>query len=201
MKLVVSPTSPYSRKVRVLIIEKGLQDTVEIVMASPLADGTQDIIRNPLGKVPSLILPDGKVVFDSPVICAFIDAKFSGPRLVPVDGNRKWNSDCAQALGDGILDAAFNIVMERQRPSVEQSAFWKERWATAIMNGVKAIDEARTELSSDLNIGAITCAVALGYLEFRLPEIEWRSDFPELKSFFGDFSQRPSFFQTAPSQT
>ncbi|MEL6726184.1 MAG: glutathione S-transferase N-terminal domain-containing protein [Pseudomonadota bacterium] len=196
MDLIVSVTSPYARKARIVRLEKGLQDRVRVIEASPLAEGSQAIIRNPLGKVPSLILSDDRVLFDSPVICAYLDALDGAPTLTGQTGKARWACEHAQALGDGIMDAAFSTVMERRRPKPEQSDFWLARWQASLDGGLDAMDrdiEARGDI---FDVGAIACAVALGYLDFRLPETAWRTGRSALQDWYAKQIARPSFIET-----
>ena len=196
MDLVISPTSPYARKVRIVRLEKGLQDRVQVVTASPLAPGSRAVIQNPLGKVPSLILDDGTVLFDSPVICAYLDAIDGAPSLTDFSGDQRWDCDRAQALGDGIMDAAYNLVMERRRDPGEQSASWLERWQQNIAHAVAAVEQDVQRRGSAFDIGSISCAVALGYLDFRLSDIDWWQGHADLRSWYETFIDRPSFQMT-----
>lgn len=196
MDLVVSATSPYARKARIVRLEKNLQDRVRVIEASPLADGSQSIIQNPLGKVPSLILPDGRVLFDSPVICAYLDALDGQPTLTEQSGESRWACEVAHALGDGIMDAAFSSVMEGRRPESERSKFWLDRWADNINRGLDAMAKNTETRSDAFDIGAISCAVALGYLDFRLPDLEWRRGRADLQAWYEEQILRPSFIDT-----
>ncbi len=196
MDLIVSVTSPYARKARIVRLEKGLQDRVRVIEASPLVEGSQGIIQNPLGKVPSLILSYGRVLFDSPVICAYLDALDGAPTLTAANGSDRWACDYAQALGDGIMDAAFSTVMERRRADAEQSAFWLDRWASSIQGGLDAMAKDVEQRSNAFDIGTISCAVALGYLDFRLPESEWRAGRSGLQAWYEKQITRPSFIET-----
>ncbi|WP_291075129.1 glutathione S-transferase N-terminal domain-containing protein [Hyphomonas sp.] len=200
MKLHYSATSPYARKVRVLIIEQGLQAAVELVRADPMAENAASKIGNPLSKVPSLELEDGTHLFDSPVICEYLDHMAGGDPLLPVEGARRWAVLKAQALGDGILDAALSLVMESRRPDAQQSKFWQARWISAIHRGV---DDIANDVRADdavFDLGRISYACALGYLDFRLPDLDWRAPHPGLADWFSDMSGRESFALTAPPE-
>ena len=196
MDLVISPTSPYARKTRIVRLEKSLQDRVQVITASPLASGSRAVIQNPLGKVPSLILGDGSVLFDSPIICAYLDAIDGTPVLTDFRGDRRWECERAQALGDGIMDAAYNLVMERRRDANEQSASWLDRWQQNIAHTVAAMEEDVRSRGSQFDIGSISCAVALGYLDFRLSDINWWQGHADLRSWYENFIDRPSFRMT-----
>jgi glutathione S-transferase len=198
MKLYYSATSPYARKVRVLIIEQGLQEAVELVRADPMAENAASKIGNPLSKIPALRLDDGTVLFDSPVICEYLDQQAEDDPLLPSDGADRWAVLTAQALGDGILDAALSLVMESRRPETERSAYWQDRWTAAIHRGVDEIAEDVARDRESFDLGRITYACALGYLNFRLPDLDWRGPHPRLLAWFEDTSARESFILTAP---
>ncbi|MEQ3649963.1 glutathione S-transferase N-terminal domain-containing protein [Hyphomonas sp.] len=200
MKLYYSATSPYARKVRVLIIEHGLQDAVSLERSDPMAENAATRIGNPLSKIPALELEDGTHLFDSPVICEYLDHEAAGEALLPKDGEHRWAVLRAQALGDGILDAALSLVMESRRPETERSAFWQDRWTAAIHRGV---DEIAGDVASDrkaFDLGRVTYACALGYLDFRLPDLDWRGPHPNLVTWYDEISGRESFVLTTPPE-
>lgn len=200
MKLHYSVTSPYARKVRVVIIEHEMEDEVELVKANSMAEGAPEIIHNPLSKIPSLILGDGYALYDSPVICEYLDHEAGGKWLLPKEGSRRWTVLRAQALGDGILDAALGLVMESRRPEEERSAMWQERWTGAIHRGVDQIAEEIAEDAKAFDLGRITYVCALGYLDFRLPDLDWRAPHPELADWYDEISARESFARTRPPE-
>jgi len=200
MKLYYSATSPYARKVRVLIIEQGLQDAVSLERADPMAENAATRIGNPLSKIPALELKDGTHLFDSPVICEYLDHEAAGEALLPKDGDRRWAVLTAQALGDGILDAALSLVMESRRPETERSAFWQDRWTAAIHRGVDEIAEDVTSDRKVFDLGRITYACALGYLDFRLRDLDWRGPHPNLVTWYDEISARESFVLTTPPE-
>lgn len=193
MKLISSSTSPYAQKVRVVALEKGIDLDIENIL--PLADGAIDIIQNPLGKVPTLILDSGELLFDSVVICQFLDAQNLSR---PLQANpQDWNSQRAHALGDGIMDSAFSMVMERNRPDVAPSDFWLERWQLSIERSVAEVDKDIENRPEDFDLGTIAYACALNYLSFRLPEINWKNRYPHLDIWQNKQLQRQSFRETA----
>src|SRR3974377_2247191 len=151
MKLYFSTTSPYVRKVRVVAIEKGLADRVELVAANPWPDPAAVVAVNPLGKVPTLVTDDGLALYDSPVICEYLDALAPAAPLLPRSGSDRWQVLRCQALCDGILDAAVAIVLERRRPEAERSMLSEKRSADAIRRSVgglgAGVPPARTALA------------------------------------------------------
>jgi len=201
MKLFVSPTSPYARKVRVLLHEKGLRDRVEETMVNPHQDPAELLARNPLGKIPVLALDDGSALYDSPVICEYLDAIDGEPSLIPRDGDARWAVLRAQALADGILDLAVATVMERARPESGRSQAGLERWRDKIERAAGGIGEAVSCLRGELDLGRIALAVALSYLDFRMPELEWRTQRPELIDWHANLAARVSMEATAPPRS
>lgn len=202
MKLFYSPTSPYARKCRALAIEKGIEDRIQIITASPMSNPPELQAANPLGKVPALLLDNGQCVVDSPVICAYLDSLLDGPRLIPADPAARIDALTREALADGIMDAAFAIVMERKRPEPQRSPEWLERWTSAIRRSVAHL-AARAPDSQWANgrqpdIGDIALACALGYVDFRLGDLAWDKDAPALRTWLATISSRASFTITAP---
>ena len=190
-----SPTSPYVRKVMVAAHELGLADRIDLVptrVETVVADVAAD---NPLGRVPALVLPDGTTLFDSMVIAEFLNETGSGS-LFPRPGPERWRTLTLHALGQGIIDAAIAIVAERRRPEVERSpAFVAARQAEI----GRALDALERQIpASTADIGTITAAVGLGYVDFRLPDYAWRSSRPRLAAWFAAFAQRPSMAATKP---
>ena len=196
MKLLYALASPYARKVLIVAHEKGLAGSVEIQTAAPMTDGAMVNPVNPLGKVSALIRDDGQALYDSPVICEYLDATGSGPALIPAAGEARWAVLRTQALADGILDAAFSLVMESRRPESERSASWMARWTAAILRGAAA---APTPADSDWSLAEIALACAFGYLDFRLPEIDWRAEAPGLAAWYAKAAQKTVMVETAPA--
>lgn len=198
MKLRYSPTSPYVRKVMVTAIESGLDGAIERI-ATNVWDPESDIARdNPLGKVPALITDGGEVLFDSPVICEYLDSLHEGVKLVPPAGGARWRALRRQALADGILDAAVLRLLEGKREPAQQSAAWIERQKAAVERTLDALEDSAAGLGEEITIGHITIAVALGYLDFRYPDDDWRAGRATLAAWYQGFAQRPSMSQTVP---
>jgi len=190
MKLLASDTSPYARKARIVAMEKGL--ALEVVTTNPLGEETAALqAANPLGKIPALIT-EGGALYDSRVICEYLDTLAPAPRLVPESGAARFDCLRRQALADGVMDAAFNLVMEGRRPEALRSRDWSARWRAGILRGVAAM-EAREEF----DLGAIASAAALGYLDFRLPDIKWRASTP-MAAWWERVGDRESVKATAP---
>lgn len=196
-------TSPYVRKVMVLALEAGLGDRIEKVPTSPQADEDSLIEHNPLAKVPTLVCDDGTVLYDSPVVCEYLDSLHDGQRLVPTEGKARWTALRRQALADGILDALVLRRYEGMRPAELRSEDWLASQTRKVVRGLDALEKeaeakALADPSGPLTIGEIAIACALGYLDFRFADDDWRHNRPALASWFDDASQRPSIKNTAP---
>jgi len=198
MKLFFSPTSPYVRKVRVVAMEKGLGDRIELVPANPWPDPAAVAAANPLGKVPALLLDDGTPLYDSPVICEYLDSLVPASPLIPREGPKRWLVLRRQALGDGILDAAVAIVLERRRPEAERSAELQRRSAEAIRRSIDALAAELRPADAPFDLAQISFAVALGYLEFRLPDLDLGTAQRPLREFWQAIRERPSLAATRP---
>lgn len=197
MKLYCSPTSPYARKVRIVAAERGLAAMIEEITATPFENPVV-AAANPLSKIPTLVLDDGTAFYDSPVICEYLDSLGLRPRLIPDRGEARWATLRLQALADGVLDAAFSSVMETRRPEAQRSEEWLTRWRAGIGRAVTAAVTEPARTSRELNLGQITLACALGYLDFRHPDLDWRTATPELTPWFEAWTERPSFAATVP---
>ncbi|MBE5314013.1 MAG: glutathione S-transferase N-terminal domain-containing protein [Xanthomonadales bacterium] len=197
MQLIYSATSPYARKVRMLVIEKGLTDRVEVVVANPLQDPPELLAANPLAKVPALIVEPGFTLFDSPLLCAYVDS-LAEPRLIPAACPERWWVLRREALADGITDAAVSSVMEGRRIESQRSPEWLARWRSAILRGVLELEKESDALGERFDLGAIASAAALAYLDFRLPQIDWRAQAPGLSTWLEGVRGRESFATTVP---
>lgn len=197
MQLIYAKPSPYSRKVRVTALEKGLADRVEEIIASPMEDPAVLLAANPLGKVPALRLDDGQCLYDSWVICEYLDSLAPTPRLIP-DGVERFAVLRRAALADGVLDAAVTARLELLRPEAIRWAPWTDRQRRAIERGLAVMEQDVAALGTALTLAHIEFAVTLEYLDFRLPDLAWRAGHPALAAWLGEFSQRPSMLATAP---
>jgi glutathione S-transferase len=201
MKLIGSVASPYVRKVRVVMAEKKL-DYVFSVEDVWSAESTI-AQSNPLGKVPCLIMEDGGAMFDSRVIVEYLDTLTPVGKLIPPNGRERAEVKCWEALADGVLDAAVLIRLERtQRPPSQQSISWIERQMSKVRAGLTAMSTGLADkpfcVSSHYTLADVTAGCALGWLEFRFPEIGWRIDHPNLGKLFDKLSDRTSFKDTVP---
>lgn len=190
MKLYYSPTSPYSRKVRLLAVHHGLD--VEIVMTNPLEDDPAFFEVNPLAKVPALV-KDGRAIFDSPVIAEYLLKEAGADRTS--DAYLKQLE--LQALLDGITDAAVATVMEGRREDAEQSAMWLARWESAIDRCLSVL-EGEIDALVDWDLASMAAACALDYLCFRLPTIAWQGKYPKCANWYDAIVKRADMVETDP---
>ena len=199
MQLLYSHTSPYARKVRIVIEEKGAANDVTLVTVNPLESPAALTEKNPLSKVPALILESGDTLIDSPMICDYLDRTLPGRQMLPASSERTAVQQ-RHAVADGILDAAVSMVFEARRPDAEQSAMWMGRWRDAV-NRSLVWCSGQPLKATDPDLGDISVAVALAYLDFRLPELAWAKTAPGLEAWFEEISARDSFQTTAPPQS
>lgn len=197
MKLFYSPTSPYARKCRILILEKGLADRVELVEASPYEDPAELRAANPLGKVPALARPDGPTLINSPLICAYLDS-LSEPRWIPAAGEAHWAARRFEALADGIIDLTIGRRIETMRDVDLRYHYWTERWERGIEAAIAQLEAESESFQDAEHLGALAVAVALGYLDFRYAALDWRAAAPKLAGFAKAWFARESFHATAP---
>ena len=198
MKLRYSATSPYVRKVLATAIETGLDSQIERVATDPWSAETDLAGSNPLCKVPALEIEDGTVLFDSRVICDYLDSLHNGPKLHPELGPERWVALRHAAVGDGICDAAILRRLDSMRPEPQQSSEWQQRQAQAMSRACDLLESEAGKLEWAVTIGHLAVACALGYLDLRFSADQWRQGRPKLTAWYESFSQRPSIASTAP---
>jgi len=199
MLLRHSHTSPFVRKVMVLVHETGLTDRVATETVDGWSEPDHLTKDNPLSMVPTLVLDDGSSLYDSPVICDYLDQQHKGPKMIPVSGEARWQVLREQALADGILDSAVLIFVELgKRPEEKRWDWWLDVKRRAITRSLDQLDSRVSELDGRVDLGTIGIAVALGYLDLRGAVGEWRDGRPALDAWFEGFRQRPSMIATAP---
>ena len=200
MKLHWSPRSPYVRKVMIVAHELGLAERLEVVRT--VVGGTTphlELMReNPLGKIPTLVLQDGTIIYDSPVICEYLDTLHDGPKLFP-DWPERLTALRRLALGDGMLDVALAWLGERFRPIEKQSQPHIELWRAKLLACVDALElEADALAAGRFTIGHIAIGIALSYLDFRFGDLAWRDGHPRLAAWHATFDARPSVQANPP---
>ena len=200
MKLIGSPTSPFTRKVRVVLAEKRID--YEFVLDPPNDPTTQVPTYNPLGKIPVLITDDGATIFDSRVIVEYLDSASPVARLIPDEIRQRIQVRRWEALADGCTDASVAVVAEKRRAANQQSA-------NVIARQQGKIDRALAVMAEDLgarnwcsgetySLSDIAVGCSLGYLDLRLPDLHWRKAYPNLSRLTERLAQRPSFKDTMP---
>jgi glutathione S-transferase len=200
MKLIGSLTSPYARKARVVLAEKKIEYDFEL--DSPWTPENKVAQINPLGKIPVLVLDDDTVLFDSRVIVEYLDNVTPNNKLMPAPNRERTEVKRWEALGDGVCDAAALIFLERKRPAKQQSADWIARQEDKIVRSLEFMSEQLGEntwcIGTHFSLADITTGVALGYLAFRFPEIDWRETHPNLARIYDKLMLRSTFAETVP---
>lgn len=200
MKLIGSLTSPYVRKVRIVMAEKKLDYRLEI--ENVWSADTQIQTYNPLGKVPCLVVEDGGALFDSRVIVEYVDTLSPVARLIPQPGRDRAAVKCWEAIADGLLDACVTIVKEKQRPEAQRSQEWIDRQYGKIHASLDAMDKSLGEnaycMGINYSLADIAVGCALGYLDLRFAELDWRTGHPNLARLYDKLAQRQSFVDTVP---
>lgn len=198
MKIYFSPFSPYVRKCLVAAQELGLDGRIELLPsnAHPVQRDHQIIETNPLGKVPTFFTDDGQVLFDSRVICEYLDT-LAGGSLFPREGRARWETLTLQSLGDGILDAALLARYEDvARPEALRWPDWRAAQLDKAQTALAHLQAHPQLLQDRVDIGALTIGCALWYLDLRFPDFGWRERFPAVAQWYAGFSQRPSMQKT-----
>ncbi|MGB0671016.1 MAG: glutathione S-transferase N-terminal domain-containing protein [Rhodospirillales bacterium] len=198
MQLSYSPTSPYVRKCHATILHHGLEARFDLVSAAPTDEASGYRAINPFSKVPALILEDGTVLVESPVIADFIDHLGEGEKLFPVEPKARVAALRLLGYGDNLTDIAVAMMQEGKRKDCEQSAYWLERWQRGIDAGLDRLDREADDWAGRLDIGLISIGAALGYLDFRFPGTDWRAEHPALADWFETFGERPVMARTQP---
>ncbi|MDJ0946111.1 MAG: glutathione S-transferase N-terminal domain-containing protein [Kiloniellales bacterium] len=202
MKLNYSPTSPYVRKVLVSALELGLADRIERVDSNPWDESDALPRTNPLGKVPALTTDDGQVLFDSLVICDYLDGLLPAPRLIPREAAARTAVLRLHAAADGVLDAAvLRLIENARRPEAYRWAEWDARQKAKIDRALDLLESEAEAFEGPLTLAPITLGCALGYLDFRFPGEDWRAGHPKLAAWYAAFGARPAMRDTAPPKT
>ena len=201
IRLLGSLTSPYVRKVRIVMAEKRIEYQLEL--EDVWAPDTRILESNPLGKVPCLIMEDGGAVFDSRVIVEYLDGMTPVAKLIPPSGRERAEVRTWEALADGVVDALILARLEQtQRPPEQQSQKWIDRQLQKVHTGIKAMSNGLGEKpwcnGHAYSLADIAVGCALGYLDFRFSHIDWRGQYPNLARLNEKLAARPSFVDTRP---
>jgi glutathione S-transferase len=203
MKLIGAVTSPYVRKARIVMAEKKLE--FQFVTEDVWSAETRIMESNPLGKVPCLVMEGGEAVFDSRVIVEYLDALSPVGRLIPASGRERVEVKTWEALADGLLDASILARLEATWPgrtAEQRSQAWIDRQMGKITASLAAMSRGLGEKpfchGNSLTLADVAVGCALGYLDFRFPDVQWREPYPNLARLYEKLAQRQSFVDTAP---
>ena len=198
MKIYYSGTSPYVRKVMVCAIVRGLDGRIEKHPSNPHASPVDLLADNPLSRVPCLVADDGLSLYDSPVICEYLDSVGDSAKLFPPNGPARWRALKLQAMGDGILDAAVPCRGEQAKPNEAARDALIARYKAAMARTVDALEDDLP--GTGVDIGSIAVGCALGYLDFRYGAEPWRPGHPKLTAWYDAFAKHPALVATAPKE-
>jgi glutathione S-transferase len=204
MKLHYSTTSPFVRKVMAVAIETGLDGRLELVTPTmtPVKPDADLVKDNPLGKVPCLVTADGAALYDSRVICEYLDSLHDGPKMFPAAGRARWTALRRQAEGDGIMDAGVLGRYETfLRPQERRWPEWLEGQKGKFRRALDSLEGEADGFGDTVDIGTIAIGCALGYLDFRYGDEGWRATRPRLATWFERFAARPAMAKTAPVES
>ena len=203
MKLIGTPTSPYTRKVRVVLAEKRID--YEFIVDVPYEATSHVPSYNPLGKIPVLVLDDASTLFDSRVIVEYLDSASPVTKLLPEDTRPRIQTRRWEALADGCLDAVVAILMEKRRPQELQYEQWYERQRGKIERALRAMSDdlgGKSFCCGDFfNLADVAVGCCLGFIDLRLPELDWRTPYANLAKLSEKLANRPSFKDTVPPKT
>jgi len=202
MQLRYSPTSPFVRKVRITAIEAGLQDQIEHVSTDPWSAENDLNQSNPVGKVPCLVTDDGLAVYDSPVICEYLDSLNKGSKMFPEDPAVRFKVLSLAAAGDGMTDAGIlHLIESVRRPQELKWDWWDDRQQETMKRCMAVLNAAAPSMATTdgpITIAEITAGSGLGWMDLRFKDLNWRADNPALADWFEKISERPSFKETEP---
>ena len=195
MKLFYTKRSPYARKVRVIALEKNIP--LELIEEDLTKKSKQLIDANPLGKIPALVLDNGKILCDSPVICEYLDSMKDKPLFISKTGEERFNVLTFAAIADGLMDVTVALYMEKVRHPQDYNQLFVKNQEDTIRQTLKSLEERVAEFK-DLNLATVAAASAIGYMNFRLPHLCPSAQYPKLTKWFEEFSKRPSMAATLP---
>lgn len=198
MRLYITDPSPYARKCRIVLRERGLSERCEEVRVDPYASDVALLEANPLAQVPALMTDEGVVLNNSPLICAWLDAHgTSGARLLPEAGEAHWRVRRLETLADGGLEMGVKWVLEKRRPEAERSPTWIARWQNGLNRTLDQLEVWEMDAAVP-DLGVITAGVLVSWLDFRHPDFNWRTGRPMLTALQATLETRQSFAVTAP---
>ena len=198
MELYLNATSPYARLVRIVLLEKGLADTVTLKWCDPWADDAELLKANPAGRIPALVTEEGTTLSESMLIAVYLESVSPNPAMLPAAS--RGDVLHLAGLGQNLMDAAFTTVIARKHygNEIDESELGQRR-SRAIQRLLKQLNNelGEKQQASNVNLGEIAIAVALDYLAFRLPEVNWKEEYPRLLAWHAGVTARGSFQETA----
>lgn len=197
MRLYYTSPSPFARKCRIVVREKGLLGRVEEVLTDPYTNDPPLVAVNPIVQVPALVDDDGAVFTDSPIVCAYLDEIGEGPRLLPASGLEHWRVRRLAALADGALEMGVKLILEKRRAEHERSPSWMERWRAGLFRALDRL-EAAMPAEQGADMAGITVATVATWLDFRHPDLDWRAGRPRIAALQTELETRDSFQATTP---
>ena len=201
MKLHWSPRSPFVRKVMIVLHETGLDAKVARVrsVAAMATPNAAIMVDNPISQIPALVMDNGLPLYDSPVICEYLDTLHTGAKFFPAAGDARWLALRRQALGDGMLAILLLWRQERMKTVTQQLPEWLAAFQVKIDTGLARLEDEAAALAQDgFDIGHVTIGCLLSYLDYRFADLDWRAGHPGLAAWHATFSQRPSALATMP---
>lgn len=203
MKLLWTSRSPFVRKVMVAAHEAGVAGRIAIerVLVSFAKTNAEVMAINPLNKIPTLVLDDGTALYDSGVICEYLDSLNEGPKLFPSNPAVRWPALRRQALGDGVMELSILRLGEGMRPDAMRNAAQIDVYRTKIASALDSLEANGPGPGGTVDIGHVTIGTALGYLDFRFASDTWRDGRPKLSGWYAEFARRPSMTATEHADT
>jgi glutathione S-transferase len=198
MKLLTTLRSPFGRKVKIMAIEKGLENSLEIIVENLQEKSDLLVKSNPLTQVPTLILDNGECIFDSPVVAEYIDSLNDSPKLIPTNFNERINVLKVSAIADGMTEQAIAVFFENAKAENLRDQAKIKKAHGILENCFKYLEAEKSLTSEKLNMAQIAVASALGYINFRLADLGWQAKYPNVAKFFEEFSKRDSMKKTEP---
>lgn len=195
MKLYHMPNSPFARKVVAVARETGQASGIELIetLVVPISPNMMVTEMNPLTRIPVLILPDGQQLVDSRVICEFLDSQHDGAKMIPAEPPARFERLQEQALADGVVEAISIVIYEYfVRPKELTWKAWQRAHINKARRTVVHFNQTARDLAGRVDIGTISIACALAVIDYACPDVDWRSEAPDLAAWYADFSQRPS---------
>ena len=194
-----TPSSPFARKVRMAQIETDQPNLISWQMLTREERAERVPAINPLGKVPCVVLDNGEALYDSPVICAWVDAQHGGNRLIPDSGHERWRVLRLEALGDGLGEAVVAVALEQAKPEGQRSQAVIDRQSGKVNGALAALNDEAPGFREPITMGEIAVACALGYMEYRGVAAGWRERCPALSGWYNSLADRRSFAETLPA--